>query len=347
MKSYEYPRVHPPTSLLPPQRPDDSRFSWMDTTADEEHRLWTRNTRRPRTTSIITSPPPIAQQPTQEVGLKELTRMDTQRYPDGAYPYQAQDHGVPQQHHFVQDPRHNGGYPAQPQYIPVQVPQSQFPPEQNSCIPLPQSPEPVKQPPAPSYEPPRGIAPDENPLSPTTPKFTRASTNMAIIPPSSDMSQYSIGTFTPSPQAIRGGSWQHGLCSCAEPSICLTGLFCPCIVYGRTQYRLALRGEKKDPTNMLGYTAINGSCIAFGVLCGINGILAAIQHTRVRKAYNMNSEAGNVAGDCLTGLCCCCCVVAQDEKEVKFREEQARKPAGSKTEGYVAPTAMAFSPRSP
>lgn len=104
--------------------------------------------------------------------------------------------------------------------------------------------------------------------------------------------------------------------------------------------------RKKDPTNMLGYTSINGSCIAFGVLCGINGFLAAIQHTRVRKAYNMNSEAGNVAGDCLTGLCCCCCVVAQDEKEVRFREEQARKAGGLKQEGYVPPTAMAFSPRS-
>lgn len=97
---------------------------------------------------------------------------------------------------------------------------------------------------------------------------------------------------------------------------------------------------------MLGYTAVNGSCIAFGVLCGVNGILAAIQRTRLRKAYNMSTEAGNVAGDCLRGICCCCCVVAQDEKEAKFREEQARKPAGSgtKREGYVAPTSMTFSP---
>lgn len=93
---------------------------------------------------------------------------------------------------------------------------------------------------------------------------------------------------------------------------------------------------------MLGYTAVNGSCIAFGVLCGINGFLAAIQHTRVRKAYNMNTEAGNVAGDCLKGLCCCCCLVAQDEKEVAFREEQARKANGLKLEGYVAPSAMVF-----
>jgi hypothetical protein len=98
---------------------------------------------------------------------------------------------------------------------------------------------------------------------------------------------------------------------------------------------------------MLGYTAINGSCIAFGILCGFNTILAAIQHTRIRKTYEMNSEAGNVAGDCLESLCCCCCVIAQDEKEVKFREEQARKSLGTKKEGYLTTNAMVFSPNSP
>jgi hypothetical protein len=97
---------------------------------------------------------------------------------------------------------------------------------------------------------------------------------------------------------------------------------------------------------MLGYTTVNGSCMAFGILCGINGILAGLQRTRLRKKYSMSNEAGDVAGDCLKGVCCCCCVVAQDEKEIKFREEQARKPAGSgtKKEGYVAPTTMTFSP---
>lgn len=317
----------------------------METPADEEHRLMTKNARRPRHPSIITQPQVPVQQPEQEISLQELRRLETQRYHEEAHAHRAQESVVAQQQqHFVQDPPYHGAYHAQPQYTQVQVPQNQFVPEQNIPLQI-QTPEPVKQGPAPSYEPPTSVGPDENPLSPISAKFTRTNTNMAIVPPPSDMSQYSIGAFTPSPQAIRGGSWQHGLCSCAEPSICLTSLFCPCIIYGRTQYRLALRGDKKDPTNMLGYTSINGSCIAFGVLCGINGFLAAIQHTRVRKAYNMNSEAGNVAGDCLTGLCCCCCVVAQDEKEVKFREEQARKPAGSKKEGYVPPTAMAFSPR--
>ena len=346
MKSYEYPRVRPPTSLAPPQRPADNRFSWMDATADEEHRMWTNNTRK-QTNTPTPALPPLSTQPTQVV-LQQPLRMEVHTHNGEVHQYPGQDLGVTQQQQqHIQDPRYNGAYNTQQQYSQVQVPQTQMqPPEQTTSLP-PQPPDPVKQPPVPAYEATAPIAPDENPLSPTTLKFNRGSTNMAIVPPPADPSQYSIGSFTPSPQAIRGGSWQHGLCSCAEPSTCLTGLFCPCIVYGRTQYRLTLRGERKDPTNMLGYTAVNGSCIAFGVLCGFNSILAAIQHTRIRKTYNMNSEAGNVAGDCLKGFCCCCCVVAQDEKEVRFREEQARKPAGSKKEGYVTPAAMNFSPRSP
>ncbi|KIX08464.1 uncharacterized protein Z518_03120 [Rhinocladiella mackenziei CBS 650.93] len=333
MKTYEYPRVRPPTSLQAPQQPPENRFSWMDTPAEEESRVWANNTRRG------TNAPAPTQMPNQQGQT-----MEPYRYAVGGYPYQGQDTAVAQQQHqhqqpYVPDSRHYSAHTAQ--LIPA--PQTQLLQEQSS--PQPQPPEPAKQPPNPENEPTGPIVPDLNPLTPATPKPpNRQSTNMAIVPPPTDPSSFSVSTFTPSPQTIRGGSWQHGLCSCAEPSTCLTGLFCPCMVYGKTQYRLSLRAERKDPTNLLGYTAVNGSCIAFGILCGFNGVLAAIQHTRVRKTYNMNTEAGNVAGDCLKGICCCCCVVAQDEKEVKFREERARKPSGTKKEGYVAPTGMTFNP---
>ncbi|KAK7906009.1 hypothetical protein LTR67_000734 [Exophiala xenobiotica] len=214
-----------------------------------------------------------------------------------------------QQQQQVQDSRYPSAYPAQ--QAPVQVPTTlaaQSPPPQEQ-YPLPQPPEPVKQPSS-DNKPAVAIAPDANPLTPTTPRAPqRASTNMAIVPPPPDPSHFSI-------------------------------------VYGRTQYRLALRGERKDPTNMLGYTAVNGSCIAFATLCGVNGFLAAIQRSRIRKTYNMSTEAGNVPGDCVKGLCCCCCVVSQDEKEVRFREEQGRKPvaSGNSQQGYVPPTSMTFNP---
>ena len=326
---------------MPPQQPADGRFSWMDTPADAEDRVGTRGETRTPVPETASTQQGLAQEQAQ------AHTMEPQYYGGAPVPYQVQDPAVVQQQ-YTQTPQQYGAYPPHlyNTHVPVQHPQMQ--PPQEPIPPLPQPPEPVKQPPTPEHESSGPIAPDANPLTPTTPKrFNRASTNMAIVPPSStDPGQFSASTFTPSPQSIKGGSWQHSFCSCGEPSICVTGLFCPCVVYGKTQYRLGLRNERKDPTNMLGYTAVNGACIAFGVLCGINGILAAIQHTRVRKGYNMSTESGNVAGDCLKGMCCCCCVVAQDEKEVKFREEQSRKPAGSaaKREGYVPPTSMTFSP---
>jgi hypothetical protein len=69
-------------------------------------------------------------------------------------------------------------------------------------------------------------------------------------------------------QRVVGGGWRHGLCDCGNVSTCCTGVWCPCILYGKTQYRLSQRSAKNDPTNMLGYETCNGSCITFSVLCG-------------------------------------------------------------------------------
>ena len=63
--------------------------------------------------------------------------------------------------------------------------------------------------------------------------------------------------------------WKHGLC---EPdALCCLGLFCPCIVYGKTMYRLSRRTQKQDPTDLLGYESCNGSCGLMAVACGLQG----------------------------------------------------------------------------
>lgn len=98
---------------------------------------------------------------------------------------------------------------------------------------------------------------------------------------------------------------------------------------------------------MLGYNSINGSCLAWSLLCGINGILSGIQRGRVRRTYEMDSGSGNFFDDCIRGCCCCCCVLAQSEKEIKVREECCRKlgaTTSGKNEGYVPPGGMVFSP---
>lgn len=194
------------------------------------------------------------------------------------------------------------------------------------------------------------VGPDINPLSPTSPVVSSNSfADMQTFPPPHHNSNATpefpqMTTYSPR-GPIRGGTWHHSLGSCAEPTTCLSSIFCPCIVYGKTQYRLSLRSAKKDPTNMLGYSSINGSCLAWSVLCGVNILLTTIQHTRVRKAYEMDDTAGNVAGDCIKSTCCCCCVLAQDEKEVKLREERGRKgDIGMGERGYQSPRGMTFSP---
>ena len=186
------------------------------------------------------------------------------------------------------------------------------------------------------------VRPDANPLSPTTPRSAVTSpvysTNMKSFPPTSDM-HFSQPTIQTQHTATRGGTWQHGLGSCADPTTCLSSLFCPCVIYGRTQYRLSLKSSPQDPTNMLGYSSINGSCLAWTMLPGVNILLTAIQRTRVRKTYEMDPAAGNVANDCVKSLCCCCCVLAQDEKEMKAREEGKVSPG---MEGYKSPGEMTF-----
>lgn len=115
------------------------------------------------------------------------------------------------------------------------------------------------------------VAPDANPLqSPKLSHFpppTAATTPHA--PPVEDLRTFhQPGQIMHPNQEVRGGSWNHGLCECSNIGICCLGLACPCILFGRTQYRLSMRSKKQDPTNLLGHDTCNGSCTAFALLCG-------------------------------------------------------------------------------
>ena len=176
------------------------------------------------------------------------------------------------------------------------------------------------------------LGPDENPLSSHSLASPKLSGNGFDI--------HQPGQACHASQEIRGGTWKYGLTDCGEMGTCCTGMFCPCVLYGRTQYRLSQKSEGKDPTNMLGQPSLNGSCFAFAILCGCNLLLAAIQHTRVRKAYGIT---GGVGTDFVRACCCCCCTLAQDEKEAKYRETRARD-LSNMTLQYSSPPAMNFAP---
>ncbi|OCL10694.1 PLAC8-domain-containing protein [Glonium stellatum] len=138
--------------------------------------------------------------------------------------------------------------------------------------------------------------------------------------------------------------WKHSLCDCGgDVGTCLTGLFCPCILYGKTSYRLSQKSSKKDPTDLLGYSATNSQCVVMSAACGLWCLFPLIQRTRLRHIYKL---AGSITGDIGRACCCCCCVTIQNEREVRDREENARRWAGpaAHAEAYSRPEQMVYAP---
>lgn len=116
---------------------------------------------------------------------------------------------------------------------------------------------------------PLAVEPDTNPLqSPLFPPPTATSTSQQTPVPEDITTYHQPGQVRHPNQAIKGGAWTHSLCDCSNISACCLGIFCPCILYGKTQYRLGLKSRKEDPTNMLGFGSCNGSCTAMALLCG-------------------------------------------------------------------------------
>lgn len=170
-----------------------------------------------------------------------------------------------------QHPAHYAPYAETPQHLqPVQSPLYSYSPRgqpPNSPGPLP-----VKMDPeAPQRNETLSIAPDANPLqSPKLPYFPPPTAAPASQAPTvEDLSSYhQPGQIMHPNQEVQGGTWSHGLCECSNIGTCCLGVICPCILYGKTQYRLSMKSQKRDPTNMLGYQICNGSCTGMALLCG-------------------------------------------------------------------------------
>lgn len=140
--------------------------------------------------------------------------------------------------------------------------------------------------------------------------------------------------------------WKHGLCACTpDVSTCLTGLFCPCILSGRTAYRLSQKSKKADATDLLGHSATNSHCLAMSLACGVGlgWVFPMLQRTRIRHLYKLDGGCGD---DLVKGCCCCCCVAVQNEREVKSREESANRWAGpASRDVYTRSGGMEYRPQ--
>lgn len=180
---------------------------------------------------------------------------------------------------------------------------------------------------------------------PSAPQHAVFSPHAAHGPNGLDFALHQPGQIAhPNMDLSNSHEWKHSLCEFSgDCGTCMTGLFCPCVLYGRTAYRLNQKSNKKDPTDMLGYSATNGHCGVMGISCGFWWLFPMIQRTRLRHLYKLS---GSLGSDILKGCCCCCCVAIQNEREVREREESARRWAGpASTEVYTAPGQMKYKPQ--
>ncbi|KAI9713111.1 MAG: hypothetical protein M1820_001096 [Bogoriella megaspora] len=214
----------------------------------------------------------------------------------------------------------------------------------------PQSPKPVPLNPSQSAEQYTSVTPQytKMPYSPTSskpiPTFEAPpfSPHAATGPNGIDTALHQPGQIA-HPNMSNGSKeiWTHSLCSCSDDlGTCCLGLWCPCILYGRTSYRLSRKSEKKDPTEMLGHSNCNGHCVLWMVVCGLQGLPTLAHRLRVRHAYKI---PGSLPMDALESCCCTCCVLVQSELEVKGREERARRLAGP-AGGYAVNERMNYLP---
>ncbi|KAH8712130.1 PLAC8 family-domain-containing protein [Phaeosphaeriaceae sp. PMI808] len=119
--------------------------------------------------------------------------------------------------------------------------------------------------------------------------------------------------------AIQNQDWHHSGSSCCTPiGTCCLSWWCPCIVYGRTHYRL------KNNGNMDGYSCCNLGCAGFcGLSCiGISFIMPMLNRGDLRAKHHLK---GNACTDCLCACCCMPCDITQQDKEAEYREEANKK----------------------
>lgn len=319
----------------------EQRFSYLETpidentqTFDDERQAALLEEARRRFGELNSPSQPATPQPQPQSAVPE------QPPADARFPPEKQDiTRVPSAYQQAPPPQQHPAFAS-----PVTEPPPTHIPEQQPDPPLSPGPLPLK---------------DEHDFPPARPRPQAYSvqpdghTPVFGPPPGSHFSTFSgDGALASTIHASAGAGtappvFTHGLCACpgSDLSTCCVGLFCPCILYSKLQYRLARRSKRGNPTDLLGWDKCDSSCIGFAALslCGLCGILAGIARGRVRRAYGIEGGAG---GDCIEGCCCCCCAVIQGEREIRVREEERSKGASTwnATEAYQRQSGMAYQP---
>ncbi|TGO53293.1 hypothetical protein BCON_0126g00190 [Botryotinia convoluta] len=100
----------------------------------------------------------------------------------------------------------------------------------------------------------------------------------------------------------------------------LEGLFVPCLLYGKTHWRLKNVALGRDPHNFKSSDGCNSMCWIHGALtaaCCLSIGLTLIQRARIRAQYRILGSMGN---DIIKSCFCGPCVMMQHDREVRARE---------------------------
>ncbi|KAK2748146.1 hypothetical protein FQN57_001271 [Myotisia sp. PD_48] len=225
----EEPPPPPPLPSMPPKDHSNHSMQSSDRGIDQPHFDYSYHNSMP-------VPPPLSQHPAQFAPLADETDPPPPQHPQAEAPtqYTYTNSQVPQQ---------------EPPASPGPLPPKLNPPIDNQTRPLSHI----------------HIAPDDNPLlsrSPAPTYHSRAASRVgtqvgfgstATANGTPDIFSHIPGQAVHPQQGMKGGTWTYGLCHPTDIATCCLGLFCPCILYGKTQYRLSRKSKRKDPTNMLGY----------------------------------------------------------------------------------------------
>ncbi|CCX07369.1 PLAC8 family-domain-containing protein [Pyronema domesticum] len=126
--------------------------------------------------------------------------------------------------------------------------------------------------------------------------------------------------------------WENSLFSCfSNMNTCMMATFCPCILFGRTRYRL--RHPSLDGHNCCNFACFTQCiCISTPISC----IQRMMQRKEIREKHNLE---GGCCGDCMKSCFCSCCELAQEENEVLMKQSKAQEQVG-----YIKPQGMVYVP---
>ncbi|QSZ35822.1 hypothetical protein DSL72_006944 [Monilinia vaccinii-corymbosi] len=102
------------------------------------------------------------------------------------------------------------------------------------------------------------------------------------------------------------------------------GMFAPCVLYGKTHWRLKSVSLGRDPHEVPSSNNCNSMCwvhCALTVTCCLSVGLTVVQRARIRAQYRINGTMGN---DVVKSLFCGPCAMMQHDREVRAREGDTR-----------------------